>query len=291
MAVVDALMHAGGALETPADLWHHGWLPLGVVVPLVATCALYFGGVRGLRAAAGREGVAPRPRVAAFSAGALALFVALASPLDPLGEVLFSAHMVQHLILVLVAAPLLVLGAPERVALWVFPLSVRKRIGGWGHDLARVLGPLARPVPAVTVATVTLWAWHAPFLYDLAIEHGGLHAIEHASFLATALLFWWTLLRIRTRRADRENGVRLLALFAMAVQGSLLGALITLAATPLYESHRAIGPAWGVEPLVDQQLAGLLMWVPPAALYLGVAAWLFVRLLGSVADEPTARGR
>ena len=109
----------------------------------------------------------------------------------------------------------------------------------------------------------------------------GLHALEHASFLLTALLFWWTLLHMRTRRGDRANGPRLMALFAMVVQGSLLGALITLASTPLYDAHREIPAAWGLEPLVDQQLAGLLMWVPPAALYLGVAAWLFLRLLAS----------
>ena len=227
--------------------------------------------------------------MAAFTFGSVALFGALATPLDAAGEVLFSAHMVQHLTLLLVAAPLLVLGAPERVMLWAFPLGMRKRLGGWAHRASRTLGPLARPVPAVAVATATLWIWHAPFLYDLAIERAGLHAVEHASFLLTAILFWWSLLRIRARRDDRENGVRLLALFAMAVQGSLLGALITLAATPLYESHRAIPPGWEVEPLVDQQLAGLIMWVPPATLYLGVAVWLFLRLLGSVGERAMNR--
>jgi cytochrome c oxidase assembly factor CtaG len=192
--------------------------------------------------------------------------------------------MLQHLVLILVAAPLLVFGAPERVALWAFPLPARRRLGGWAHALGRALGPLGRPGPAVAMATAGLWIWHVPALYDLAVERGALHALEHLTFLLTAVLFWWTLLRIRTRRADKENGGRILALLAMVVQGSLLGALITFAAAPLYDSHRAIPRAWGVGPLVDQQLAGLIMWVPPAALYLAVGGWLLAGLLRSVED-------
>ena len=266
----------------PADLWHHGWLPLGVVLPVLVGCAVYYRGIRTLRSSVGSERVVSRARVLAFGAGVAVLLIALASPLDPAGEVLFSAHMAQHLVLILLAAPLLVLGAPERVALWAFPLPIRRRIGGWGHGCARVLGPLARPAPAVAMATAGLWTWHVPDLYDLAIEREGLHALEHMTFLVTALVFWWSLLRIRTLRADRDNGGRLLALFAMVLQGSLLGALITFAARPLYAAHRAIPEAWGLEPLVDQQLAGLLMWVPPATLYLWVAGWLFQRLLRAV---------
>lgn len=275
------LVHKGGVPTTPGDLWHHGWLPPTVVLPLLVVCVSYGRGLRALRASAGPERGVSRRRVVAFGAGVFALLVALASPLDPVGEVLFSAHMVQHLVLILVAAPLLVLGAPERVTLWAFPLGARRRMGSRVRALARPAGSLARPGPAVAVATGFLWVWHMPVLYDLAVEHEALHALEHATFLLTALLFWWTLLHIRTIRADQDNGGRLLALFAMVVQGSLLGALITFAARPLYASHRDIPAAWGLEPLVDQQLAGLIMWVPPAALYLGVATWLFLRLLGS----------
>lgn len=282
------LLHAGGAPAGPADLWHHGWFPAAVVVPLVAGCLIYFRGVGVLRRSLGAGRVVSDGRVRAFSGGVAALLVALASPLDAAGEVLFSAHMVQHLVLVLVAAPLLVLGAPERVVPWAFPLPVRRRLGGWAHAGARALGPVARPGPAVAIATAGLWTWHVPKLYDLAIEQEGLHALEHATFLATALVFWWTLLRIRTSRGHRENGGRLLALFAMVLQGSLLGALITFAARPLYQAHAAIPSAWGLEPLVDQQLAGLIMWVPPAVLYLSVGGWLVLRLLSSTRDPDAA---
>lgn len=293
--VAMALAHAGPTPPTPSDLWHHGWAPPGVVVPLVVAGVVYYRGMRRLRRTVGADRVVTRGRALAFAAGVGALLLALGTPLDAAGEVLFSAHMVQHLVLVLVAAPLLVLGAPERVALWAFPLAARRRLGSWGHAVAGVLGPLLRPGPAVAVTTASLWLWHVPVLYDLAIEHEGLHVVEHMAFVLTALLFWWTLLRIRTARADRDNGGRLLALFAMVLQGSLLGALITFAAAPLYDAHRLTPRAWGVEPLVDQQLAGLIMWVPPASLYLGVAGWLLLRLLGSAeegraASAPSAHG-
>jgi cytochrome c oxidase assembly factor CtaG len=189
--------------------------------------------------------------------------------------------MVQHLLLVLVAAPLLVLGAPERVLLWAFSARARRRVAHWFSRLARLARGLAGPGPGVALATAALWSWHVPALYDAAVADSWVHSLEHSTFLGGALLFWWTLLQIRTRRGDALNGGRLLALFAMVLQGSLLGALLTFASAPLYSAHAVIPAAWTLTPLADQQLAGLIMWVPPAALYLGVAAYLVLGWLGA----------
>lgn len=282
-------LHTGGVPATPAELLHHWTTAPSVLLPLVAVSALYARGIRALWARAGKGRGVPRWRAACFAAGVVALVVALVSPVDAAGEVLFSAHMVQHLLLVLVAAPLLVLGAPERTVLWAFSPVARRRLAATFSRAGRLVASLARPGPAVAVATGALWMWHVPALYDLAIRHEGAHALEHSAFLGTALLFWWSLLHMRTLRADAANGMRLLALFAMVLQGSLLGALITFASVPLYASHALIPPAWGLAPLEDQQLAGVIMWVPPAALYLGVAAYLVLRWLQGAESRTSGR--
>jgi putative membrane protein len=123
--------------------------------------------------------------------------------------------------------------------------------------------------------------WHLPQLYDLAIRNDAVHTAEHTGFLVTAILFWATVLRL-TPRERLGNGLRILYVFAQALQGSVLGAVITFAARPLYATHAEITNAWGFEQLVDQQIAGLIMWVPPAVLYLGVSAYLFVGWLDAV---------
>ncbi len=201
------------------------------------------------------------------------------SPLDALSEALFSVHMVQHLSLILVAAPLLVLGTPEIALLWSLPSPWRSTVGRFERRLARAIvgnerGSGRGPALVIVVATGVLWAWHAPTLYDLALRNDAIHTAEHVGFLVTAILFWATVLRSRRERLG--NGLRILYVFAMGLQGSLLGALITFASRPLYAPHIPLAAAWGISALEDQQIAGLVMWVPPAFLYLGVIIYLFV---------------
>lgn len=280
-----AALHAHGeAPAGPWDVWNHWSVRAGTIAPLLLVTAGY---VRGLRQVWRRGGTGrqiSRARAAAFFAGMMLLGVALLSPLDPLGGVLFSAHMVQHLMLILAAAPLLVAGAPETALLWALPSRGRRWMGrcfAWYARLAECDAAPAGPLLTVVFATIVLWAWHIPRLYDLAVTHETVHALEHGAFLTTALLFWATVLRVRPR-ARRANGLRVLLVFAMALQGTALGALITFASRPLYASHASIPDAWHLDPLMDQQLAGLIMWVPPALLYVGVTVWLFVRWLESI---------
>ena len=146
-------------------------------------------------------------------------------------------------------------------------------------------------VVVVLLATGALWIWHVPALYDLAVQRQSVHVTEHVSFLVTALLFWASVIRLRPRD-HAGNGMRILSVFAMALQGSMLGAVITFASRPLYISHQAVTPALRLDPLTDQQIAGLIMWVPPGVLYTGVAAYLFVHWLEAVGerrDSPSRR--
>ena len=275
-AHVTVMAHAGAPLA-PHDLWGAWSLEPAVLLGLAVVGVGYGRGVRRLWCAGSR--VVTGRQVAAFAAGLAVLALALLSPLDALAEVLFTAHMAQHMLLVMVAAPLLVLGAPG------LPLTValmpgwRRRLALLRRHAAVVAGRrlLSRPMVAWAVHVGVLWAWHLPVPYQAALADELVHAAEHASFLGSAVLFWWVLARRRL-----APGFAILYLFAAGLQGSALGALLTLAPAPLYPLQAAGSAPWGLPPLADQQLAGLVMWVPADLTYLGAAAALFIRWLTSM---------
>jgi putative membrane protein len=239
-----------------------------VALLLLIAAALYAGGVRNVwrRAGAGR-GISYR-QAAAFAMGTVAIGVALVSPLDELGEHHFSAHMLQHEILMLVAAPLMVIARPLAAWTWAFPLRARQRIGRavqvrwWVATWGIITGPLA----AWALHALALWGWHIPALFEQAVEREAVHIAQHASFLFTALLFWWAVIGPRSRASA---GTTIASLFTTMLHTSALGALLTLAAAPWY-------PRYGLE---DQQLGGLIMWVPGAAAYVIAALVIMARLL------------
>jgi cytochrome c oxidase assembly factor CtaG len=219
-----------------------------------------------------------------FVLGASAVAVALVSPLDELAEELFAAHMAQHVLLAIVAPPLLVLSAPTVAVANAVPSRRRPRVvraikGSRATVAAWTF--FTTPVIACAVHAVALWVWHAPLLYAAALEHPALHALEHLSFLGTALLLWWSI--IHPRRARREAyGIGIVMLFVTMLHSGALGALIAM-------SHRVWYPLqtraeqFGLTPLDDQHLAGLIMWVPGGFLYLVAMGVLFVAFMRSVA--------
>lgn len=284
-----ALAHPGQA-PRPHDLWSAWTVAPIVVVGLAAGAWCYWRGIRALWRRAGSGRSVRRWRVAAFAGGMLAVAVALLSPIDTVGSSLFAVHMTQHLLLVLVAAPLIVLGEPLMVALWALPVDARRAVGrAWrGASAAQALWrALTHPVTAWTLHVVVLWLWHMPRLYDAALRDSAVHELEHASFFLTALLFWLVLLDRRRHRL--RLGVASFYLFAAGLQGTLLGALLTLARHPLYAGHLATTAAWGRTPLEDQQLAGLIMWIPAGIVYFGALVPFAIRaLVGGSADAPVA---
>jgi putative membrane protein len=245
---------------------------------LAASGVLYAIGLRALwRSAGAGRGIA-HAAAARFALGWAAMVVALASPLETLGDRLFSAHMVQHELLMVVAAPLLVLGRPLEAWAWALPAGVVRALAGVGRSriVRRAWNAATEPVGAWCLHAIALWAWHVPALFDAALASEAVHAAQHASFLGTALLFWWAVLGRGVRRPD---GASLASLFTTMVHTGALGALLTFAPHPWY-AHYAATP-W-LTPLEDQQLGGLVMWVPGGFAYAAaglaiVGSWLTER--------------
>src|SRR5215207_8009155 len=202
-----------------------------------------------------------------FYLGLLAVVLALESPLDSMAHALFAAHMGQHLLLMVVAAPLLVLGAPLLLIAWALPDPSRPRFGS-------VFRLRRTPMSAAFVLhSVALWLWHVPRFYDSAIAVDWIHVLEHVSFLGTAALFWWSLLH----SGRVGHGAAVLYVFGLALESTVLGALLTFSRAPWFASHLTTTASWSLSPLEDQQLAGLIMWIPGGMVYLVIALALFSR--------------
>ncbi|HEX7005437.1 MAG TPA: cytochrome c oxidase assembly protein [Trueperaceae bacterium] len=248
---------------------------------MTSAVLLYLGGVaRAWRRAGIGRGIS-WGRAIAGSLGFIALGIALSPPLEALSALLFSAHMAQHLLLVLVAAPLLVAGVPLLALLWLLP-SGRRRTVTMTLKRSRAGGLLwmsaTHPVVAWSAFVLLLWLWHLPSVYEAALTRGSVHVIEHASLTGAAMLFWWVLLQPLGRRRLAPIAAPLF-LFLATLQGGVLGAMITLSPEPWYDQYRRIAQVQGYSAATDQQLAGLLMWIPPSAVYLGVASWMLYRSL------------
>ncbi|MDQ6881408.1 MAG: cytochrome c oxidase assembly protein [Pseudomonadota bacterium] len=278
LALHGAALAHGDAQGAQHPLWHWSFEPW-VVGPLLLALLLYaMGAARLWRQAGAGRGLRPLQALA-FAGGWLALVGALVSPLDALGDRLFSAHMVQHEMLMLVAAPLLVLGRPLAAFAWALPRSALRVFARpfRSHWPGALWSALTDPLAAWVLHALALWVWHVPALFDAAVENESLHTLQHTSFLASALLFWWAALGRDGR--SRGQGAAMLLLFTTMLHTSALGALLALAPTPWYPHYLASGAGLGLDPLEDQQLGGLVMWVPGGLAYLAAglavgARWL-----------------
>jgi putative membrane protein len=255
--------HPGGPLQ-PHDLWTAWNAEPSLLIPIVVTVILYGLGVHRVwqRAGVGR-GITRRSWIC-FSGGILALLIALVSPLDALANVLFSAHMTQHLILMLLAAPLLVMSDFPLALLWGVPRPSAHSVGYHAHQsqaLSRVWKVVSSPVAAWLLFAISMWFWHAPTLYEAALRDEGLHDVEHLAFLMTGMLFWWVLFRHTTQK-HIHYGMAIPYLFTTVLHSGILGALMTFTSQPWYPYYADRVAPWGLTPLQDQQLAGLIMWLP-----------------------------
>jgi putative membrane protein len=261
------------ALSGPAGTWDVDPLVLAMGVLAVVLYA------RGSKLLSTR-GSPRRPgslKQLSFYAGVFVAIAAVVSPLHGWSERLFAAHMTQHLLLVIVAAPLIVVGRPGGPFLAALPRSMSRPLGRTLAALRNNVKPLLHPLSIWVLHTLVLWAWHQPTLYDAALDNEFLHALEHSTFFGTALLLWAAVFGER----PVSEGASVILLFTTGLQSAALGALIVFASSPLYESHVQAAGTVATDPLTDQQLAGALMWVPPGILYLAVTAVMFGRLLQS----------
>jgi putative membrane protein len=281
LAATPARAHA----VTPDGGWGlDAWL---VALLLFLTVVCYACGAVRLRHGGRRRGGLRTAHVLAFLTGWGALVLALLSPLDAWSKALFSAHMVQHELLMLIAAPLLVAGKPLAVAAWafrsgrsgIFAVAVR------AVRRSRLWRALESPLCAWSLHLLVVWLWHAPRLFQAGLGSDWIHAVQHASFLFSALLFWWAL----QRRSG--NGLAVLYLLTTAIHTGILGALLTFAPQPLYPAYLYTTAAWGMTPLEDQQLGGLIMWVPAGLILLATAMILFAKWLAATERRALAPQR
>lgn len=275
LATYRAWAHEGGAI--PADAWTHWNTDPLLLVGLLLPAYVYQLGMRTYPI--------NRWRSAAFFTGLVLLFIALISPLEAVSRSLFSAHMVQHLLLIMGAAPLLVLSRPTPILLRGLPAKWRKTSGGMHHRLSGLWQRLTQPVTALMMHIAAVLLWHVPGLYTAAVQDVNMHILEHISFFGTAICFWWML------RYTADYGLRVLAVFAVMMSSGLLGALMALSNTAWYSDHAAYVGAWGLTPLEDQQLAGLFMWIPAGVVYVVTAALLLGAWISAVERKMAERER
>jgi putative membrane protein len=235
---------------------------------------MYAVGVTRLWRSAGYgRGVRPFEALA-YTAGCAALVIALSPPLDEWSERWLAVHMVQHELLMVVAAPLIAVGAPLVGMLWAMPLRLRHAIVGIVQHtpLPTIWQTTTAPAVAFMLYGLALWIWHMPALYDAALEHEAVHVVQHLCFFGSAALFWWGI--VHGRQGRLGYGAAVVYLFVTAVHGGVLGALLTVSPRVWYAAYLAHHPA-GLTPLEDQQLAGLLMWIPAGLAFVAGALFLF----------------
>ncbi len=245
---------------------------------LIVTLGIYVAGVARIWRAAGYgRGVRVRQAVA-FAAAWLAIALALSPWMDDLSDTWLAAHMAQHELLMVVAAPLMVLSAPLVAVVWALPAPLRSTLSKSVQQpaVAATWRVVVAPATVFLLHAAALWLWHLPALYDYALAHESAHVIEHACFFATAALFWWGIAHGRYGRLG--YGAAVVYVFATAMHSGVLGALLTLSPHVWY-AHYLQPHSAGLTPLEDQQLAGLLMWIPGGLLVAAgglvlFAAWL-----------------
>ena len=237
----------------------------GVVMALTASGILYALGLADLWAKERSRGVRVW-EASCFWIGWTSAGIALLSPIHALSESVFFMHMTQHEILILVAAPLIVLGKPAMVSLKALPQNSAGTMARMAQEpaIARIWAIVNAPLGAWLLHSAALWLWHIPSVFDATLHNNAIHAAQHISFFGSAILFWWAILHGRQRRLSYGLGV--LYMFTTAMHSGLLGALLTLSRSVWYPSYIHHN-AFNLTPLEDQQLGGLIMWIPAGLIY------------------------
>ncbi|HEV2237624.1 MAG TPA: cytochrome c oxidase assembly protein [Ktedonobacterales bacterium] len=266
---------------TAVEVLLTGWnFAPSIVLGVAALCGAYLYAIGPLRRRLGWGEPVSRGQAAAFFGGTAVLAFALLSPLDRIGDdYLFFVHMIQHMLLMMVAAPLWVLGTPA----WLLRVALRRPVA------RRVARFLTHPAVAFTLFNANFWLWHAPALYDATLSNEWLHAFEHLTFLATGVLNW---IPIESPAPDVLPRLSLpgqiVYLFVSCQPMVLLGAGLTFIQAPLYAPYIAGPRIFGVAALTDQQVGGLIMWLPGNAMYLLAISVAFFHWLEGSAEARRA---
>lgn len=280
------LLHITGESREPLDSFAAFWGEWALASPLTVILALFLGaylfGLYRLNSRAGASDATPISawRVILTLLGFAALTFSLIGPAEALADDLFFVHMIQHLSLTLVAAPLLLAASPIAAYLWSLPANMRHTVAGSlsRHGMiGRVIQKLTFPKIAITVYILTLYVWHLPVMYGAAIDNEALHYVEHLMFFGAAVLFWWPIAGPAPIRSPLSYPQRLLYLMLAFTPTAALGAGLTLIGTVLYEHYETTPMHWGLEAGEDQNIGGLIMWVPGSFILVGAATVLFFK--------------
>jgi putative membrane protein len=280
--------HGGEVHQTPSiwTLWEFD--PL-IIAVLFASASIYASGLRNLWRSAGTGHGISKPEAVYYALGWLSLVVALVSPVHVLGELLFSMHMTQHEILMLVSAPLIVLGRPFVAAAWALPRDSRKHVGEMVRSpiVNRIWSFLSNGAVAWVIHALALWIWHIPQMFQATLQCDLVHTLQHACFFGTALLFWWAILF--GKRGLQSYGAGVLYLFTTMIQSGLLGIFLTLTSYVWYPAYSATSGLFGLSALEDQQIGGLIMWIPAGLIYMFAALVMFSGWLRESEDRVLKR--
>lgn len=252
-----------------------GWtLSPELLIPLGLALIIYLVGWTRLSK---RASIPVRP--ALFLSGWTVLALSLVSPLHEAGERSFTMHMIEHELIMLPATLLLAASSAGGVLAWGLPRPLRLALaGGWKSPLRSFWRRLTEPVTATAIQGAVMWAWHAPPLFDRALDGFGWHVAQHACFFVSSLLFWWAMLHPRERGSG--YGVSAACLFATSLIGGALGALMSFSSSPWYADYAAMGMTGiGLDPVNDQRLAGLIMWIPGGLVHGSAALTMFYKWL------------
>jgi putative membrane protein len=263
-----AMLHAGAQIG-----WTRWTIHPSTVIGLAALGGLYL-----WRARRGPPGApAPGPaRRAAFFTGLIGIFASLNGPLHDLSDsYLFSAHMVQHLILTLIVPPLLIVGTPG----WMLrPLLYRpavRRLAGW----------VTKPIHCFLIFNVVVAAWHLPPLYNTAMAHHGVHIVQHLMFMAGAVLMWWPFLSPLPELPRLAYPGQMLYCFLMSIPMTIVSVYIVYADQALYPAYASAPRIWGISPMQDQLIGGLIMWIPGGLFFYAVMTVVFFRWASRGVDD------
>jgi putative membrane protein len=285
MEAAPAFAHGGWAERAGWSDWNTN---PALLLNLILAAWLYGRGIAALWRRAGRGRVVEVWRAMAFGVGMAVLAAALVSPLDALSGQLAWVHMIQHMLLMNAAAPLIVIGAPVFVWTWGLLPPDRQTFGAARRTLSAWRWPwyfLWQPAAVWVLYALTLWIWHAPALYQAALRNPLLHDFQHVTFFLASCLFWRVLLDPLSRFRVGE-GVGAIFLFTTSLHAMMLGVFMALAPAAWYPEYEWPARLWGLTALEDQQRAGLIMWMPACMAYAVAAAALFAVWVGRRSDEP-----
>jgi putative membrane protein len=259
------------------------WMPWPQIILILVTLGIIYGlGWRRLRKR-GSTRLANGWRLAAFMTGLVALGLAMLSAIEVLHDTLFTLHMVQHLLIMMVGAPLIMLADPFPFLMWGLPKNARETAALLlvpRSSLRRVLERLGKPWLVWGLYVGTQWLWHMPGFYDAALRSEVLHVLEHVAFFLTALLFWWHATGAAPRIYGRLGyGFRIVYCLAAMAQNEILGIIISFTQQPLYTYYTTVPRLWGISVMEDQTLGGAIMWVPGGMMYAVAAIALLASLL------------